>query len=83
MRGAVIFNSLAVFFFRIKPDFFFELQDLRKSPLKKNLTGSEKIALKSLLLTDLESPDRFQMHYFKGKTEGNVQHTSKISPAAR
>ena len=61
-----------------------------------SLTGSEKSAQakvflahfpschkKALLLTDLESPDRFQMHYFKGKTEGNVQHTSKISPAAR
>ena len=25
----------------------------------------------------------FQMHYFKGKTEENMQHTSKFSPAAR
>ena len=45
----------AVIFFRIISKK--ESLDLRKSALEKNLTGSEKIALKTLHLTDFESPD--------------------------
>ena len=68
-------------FFRFETNFFL------------SLTGSEKSAQsifcltgwlhkKALLLADLESPGKFQMHYFNGKTEENMQHTSKFSPAA-
>ena len=41
------------------------------------------IAQESLDFSRLESPDRFQMQYFKGKTEENRQHISIFSPAAR
>ena len=58
-----------------------------KSALKKFHMGKfEKsgwLHKKALLLADLESQDRFQMHYFNGKTEENMQHTLKFSPAAR
>ena len=68
----------------LKKKFFFRLTGSEKSAQAKVfLAHFPSCHKKALLLTDLESPDRFQMHYFKGKTEGNVQHTSKISPAAR
>ena len=68
----------------LKKKFFFRLTGSEKSAQAKVfLAHFPSCHKKALLLTDLESPDRFQMHYFKGKTEGNVQHTSKFSPAAR
>ena len=58
-----------------------------KSALKKFHMGKfEKsgwLHKKALLLADLESPGWFQMHYFNGKTEENMQHTLNFSPAAR
>ena len=71
-------------FFRFDSIFFFRIAGSeKKCSWKKSDRIWGNTIKKNLLLTDLESPDRFQIDYFKGKTEENMQCTSKFSPAAR
>ena len=82
-RDSVFFSTWGCGFFKKFP----HGGNLRKVLSKKFHMGKfEKsgwLHKKALLLADLESPGWFQMHYFNGKTEENMQHTLNFSPAAR
>ena len=67
----------------LKNIFSLGLSESEKSAQVKFFRPDWMIAQESLDFSRLESPDRFQMQYFKGKTEENRQHISIVSPAAR